>query len=323
MPSEPSQSVPPVGLSAAQEAAKARRKLTEPGRKLIQDYVDSVHGHGRKLTLEERKDLLRKVQSLPGCASYGLQNLTLWLQNHQYINKPYRDKTETTRPSNPSTFPTLTPAMRAQLAALLALEADAGTDPAPAKVALWAGMLAPAGAAYDEVLAYVQLQLDYAGIKRRQTQRLPTPTSPTPAPASPAAFVAPVVAAPMVAAPVAAYTGAHAYYAGPPLSKPALPRRLGAKASSSTPGYPSPTPDTDVDVVSISPEASQVATTASALQSRAPPTLRASILQGVADAVSAPPPALPARMPGTPAEFHALFAAYDAPLAQILCALET
>ena len=198
--------------------------------------------------------------------------------------------------------------MRAQLAALLSLEVDG--DPAPAKVAVWAGMLAPAGAARDEVLAWVQLMSDYANIKRRQAQRLPTPTSPTPAPASPVTPVSTVVS-PSAPAPVVAYAGEHAFYGAPTLNRPTLPTRLGVKipASSPTPVYQSPAPDTNDMIISRG-------------ASRAP-TLRQSILQGVADAVSAPPAALPAAMPGTPDEFRALFAAYDAPLAQILCALET
>ena len=198
--------------------------------------------------------------------------------------------------------------MRAQLAALLSLEVDG--DPAPAKVAVWAGMLAPAGAARDEVLAWVQLMSDYANIKRRQAQRLPTPTSPTPAPASPVTPVS-TVASPSAPAPVVAYAGEHAFYGAPTLNRLTLPTRLGVKipASSTTPGYQSPAPDTNDMIISRG-------------ASRAP-TLRQSILQGVADAVSAPPAALPAAMPGTPDEFRALFAAYDAPLAQILCALET
>ncbi len=199
--------------------------------------------------------------------------------------------------------------MREQLSALLSLEVDG--DPAPAKVALWAGMLAPAGAVRDEVLAWVQLMVDYANIKRRQAQRLPTPTSPVPEPASPVTPISAVVS-PTAPSPVVAYTGAHAFYGAPTLNRPTLPTRLGVKISgpSPTPGYQSPAPDTNVDGVFVSPGASRA------------PTLRESILQGVADAVSAPPAALPAAMPGTPDEFRALFAAYDAPLAQILCALE-
>ena len=278
-------------------------------------------------------------------------------------------------------WPTLTTSMRTQLTALLALETDSTLS--PAKVEVWAGMLAPGGAARDEVFAYAELQFDYIRVKAMLTQRLPTPTSPTPTPTSPAGSVSPIARSPVVPskapAPVIAYNGAHGFYRAPPLRKsissskklaeppavkyvlssrqmqssrprvkPVLPTRQSPqvlpgprRASPSVPPLPSPAPDTDAEMedMDISPEGSRASTPVPAgaltqiktpilkLPSPPPPpparTLRASILLGVADALRAPPPALSAgTTPATADEFRALFAAYEAPLAQIICALE-
>ena len=45
------------------------------------------------------------LQALPGCEFYTLTNLNLWLQTHQYNNKPYRDKNDKNEaPRNSSAY---------------------------------------------------------------------------------------------------------------------------------------------------------------------------------------------------------------------------